>query len=97
MGVCLVAYASLAWEMHQVSSLRDEQAALTADITQMQANADALEKKGRRITLSSCADSAGVARLCILVSTNQGKGYENYTAPFSNAKTGEQFVIPKGY
>ena len=96
-GVCLVAYASLAWELHQVSSLRDDQAALTADIAQMQANADALAKKGRRITLSSCPDSAGVERLCIPVSTNQGKGYENYTAPFSNAKTGEQFVIPKGY
>ena len=96
-GVCLVAYAALAWEMRSVSSLRDEQVALTADIAQMQANADALAKKGRRITLSSCTDSAGVERLCIPVSTNQGTGYENYTAPFSNAKTGVQFVIPRGY
>lgn len=96
-GVCLVAYAALAWQLHQVSSLRDEKAELAADVAQMQANVSALEKKGGRITLTSCTDANGAERLCIPVSTNQGKGYENFTAPFSNSKTGVQFVIPKGY
>ena len=49
-------------------------------MVQLQAKVSALEKKGGRITLSSCADSEGAARLCILVSTNQGKGYDNYKA-----------------
>ena len=96
-GVCLVAYAALAWQLHQVSSLREEKAGLQADIAQMQASVTALEKRGGRITLNSCTDANGTERLCIPVSTNQGKGYENFTAPFSNKKTGIQFVIPKGY
>ncbi len=95
-GVCLVAYASLAWQLHQISSLRDEKAALAADVVQMQANVSAWEKKGGRITLDSCDDS-GKSRLCIPVSTNQGKGYEDYKAPFNNAKSGVQYVIPRGY
>ena len=41
-GVCLVAYASLAWQLHQVSSLREEKAALQADVAQMQASVAAL-------------------------------------------------------
>jgi hypothetical protein len=46
-GVCLVAYASLAWQLHQVSSLRDEKAELAADVAQMQVNVSALGEEGR--------------------------------------------------
>ena len=92
-GVCLVAYASLAWQLHQVSSLREEKAALQADIAQMQANASALERKGGRIVLSTCG-----GRLCIEASSNQGQGAEQWKgANWSNKENGVQLVIPRGY
>jgi cell division protein FtsB len=92
-GVCLVAYASLAWQLHQVSSLRDEKASLAADVAQLQANVAALEKKGGRIVMSNCG-----GRLCIEASSNQGQGSEHWHgANWSNKDTGVQLVIPRGY
>ena len=55
-----------------------------------------LEKKGGRITLSTCADSDGKERLCIAVNSRQGDS-KSYITPFKDAKTGTYFVIPKGY
>jgi hypothetical protein len=92
-GVCLVAYASLAWQLHQVSSLRDEKASLAADVAQLQANVAALEKKGGRIVMTTCG-----GRLCIEASSNQGQGAEQWHgANWSNKETGVQLVIPRGY
>lgn len=92
-GVCLVAYTSLAWQLHQVSSLREEKAALVDDVAQMQANAAALEKKGGRIVMTTCG-----GRLCIEASSNQGQGSEQWKGgSWSNKETGVQLVIPKGY
>ena len=92
-GVCLVAYASLAWQLHQVSSLREEKAALQADVAQMQASVAALERKGGRIVLSTCG-----GRLCIEASSNQGQGAEQWKgANWSNKENGVQLVIPRGY
>jgi hypothetical protein len=92
-GVCLVAYASLAWQMHQVKSLGDEKAELVADVAQLQANVSALEKKGGRIVMTTCA-----GRLCIEASSNQGQGSEQWKGgSWSNKETGVQLVIPKGY
>lgn len=92
-GVCLVAYASLAWQLHQVSNLREEKAKLAADVAQMQANVSALEKKGGRIVMATCG-----GRLCIEASSNQGAGAEQWKgANWSNKKTGVQLVIPRGY
>jgi hypothetical protein len=99
-GLMLSAYlifgALVWWHGSKLEDLRKEKAALAADVVQMQANVSAWEKKGGRITLDSCDDS-GKSRLCIPVSTNQGKGNEDYKAPFSNAKSGVQYVIPRGY
>lgn len=92
-GVCLVAYASLAWQLHQVSSLRDEKAELAADVAQMQANVSALEKKGGRIVMTTCG-----GRLCIEASSNQGAGAEQWKGGnWSNKETGVTLVIPRGY
>jgi hypothetical protein len=92
-GVCLVAYASLAWQLHQIGSLRDEKAKLAADLAQLQANVVALEKKGGRVVMTTCG-----GRICIEASSNQGQGAEDWKgANWSNKETGVQMVIPRGY
>ena len=89
----MIAYTSLAWQLHQVSSLHEEKAALQADIAQMQSSVAALERKGGRIVLSTCG-----GRLCIEASSNQGQGAEQWKgANWSNKENGVQLVIPRGY
>ena len=95
-GVCLVAYASLAWQLHQVKSLSKQKSELWAEVAELQANVSALAKKGGRITLTTC-QGTDAPRLCIPISRNQGKGQEKFDGPFSDTKTGDHFVIPKGY
>lgn len=87
-GVCLVA-----WQLHQVSSLQEEKAALAVDVAQMQVNVSALEKKGGRIAMTTCG-----GRLCIEASSNQGAGAEQWKGgTWSSKESGVQLVIPKGY
>ena len=79
--------------MHQVSSLREEKAALLGDVAQLQANVAALEKKGGRITMTTCG-----GRLSIEASINPGQGSEQWKGGNgSNKETGVQLVIPRGY
>lgn len=75
-GVCLVAWGFMAWQQHQVELLQEEQATL-------QANVDALAKKGGRIKLETCGKSR---RLCVLVDTTES-GY---------GEKGNYYII-KGY
>ena len=91
-GVCLLAYMSLAWQLLQVRSLGNEKTALAADVVQLQANVAALEKRGGRIVLSTCGK-----RLCIEASSNQGKGAEKWKGVWENKESGITFVIPRGY
>lgn len=91
-GVCLVAYASLAWQMHQVNSLREEKAELVADVARLTVNVSALEKKGGRIAMTTCG-----GRLCIEASGNQGQGAEQWRGGNWSTKEGVQLVIPRGY
>lgn len=91
-GVCLLAYMALAWQLLQVRSLGNEKAALAADVVQLQANVAALEKRGGRIVLSTCGK-----RLCIEASSNQGKGAEKWKGVWENKESGITFVIPRGY
>lgn len=91
LGVCAMAYASLAWHFYQVEGLRYQKAELEADVAQMQANVAVLEKKGGRIVITTCGE-----RLCILASTNQGKGAEKWVGHWSNSD-GVPAVIPRGY
>lgn len=71
-GVCLLAYASLAWQLHQTNSLHEEKAELQAEIVQLQANANELAKQGGRVKLERCGEAA---RLCVRVNKtlNYGK------------------------
>ena len=91
-GVCLLAYMALAWQLLQVRSLGNEKTALAADVVQLQANVAALEKRGGRIVLSTCGK-----RLCIEASSNQGKGAEKWKGVWENKERGITFVIPRGY
>ncbi len=86
MGVCLVAYAALAWPLRQVQTLRAEKAQLQADVAM-------LEKRGGKIVMLSCG-----GRLCIEASSNQGKGAEHWKgANWRNEENGAALVIPRGY
>ena len=95
MGVCLVAYAALWWQWHEVESLGKRKAALAVDVAQLQANVLALEKKGGRIVMNTCG-----GRLCIEASSNQGTSSDGSSVPLGGwtvDKGRVPLVIPKGY
>ena len=73
-GVCLLAYASLAWQLHQVDSLRDEKAALQEEVVQLQANANEWAKQGGRVKLEKCGEAS---RLCVRVNKTVSYGKDN--------------------
>lgn len=73
-GVCLLAYASLAWQLHQVRSLHEEKAALQDEIVQLQANADGWAKQGGRVKLERCGEAL---RLCVRVNKAASYGKDN--------------------
>ena len=95
-GVCLVAYASLAWEMHKVESLSEQKAALQADVLQLQAGVADLEKRGGRIVMNKCD-----GRLCIEANSNQGADQDGTAIPLGGWHTIDggnvALVIPRGY
>ena len=94
-GVCLVAYAALAWQLHQVGSLNDEKAALQADVAELQANVAALEKRGGRIRLDKCGPDG---RLCVEIARDQGSGGQvPYAGSWQSSDKQRQYVIPRGY
>jgi hypothetical protein len=73
-GVCLLAYASLAWQLHQVNSLREEKAALQEEVVQLQANANEWAKQGGRVKLERCGEAS---RLCVRVNKTVSYGKDN--------------------
>lgn len=73
-GVCLLAYASLAWQLHQVNSLREEKAELQDEVVQLQANANEWAKQGGRVKLERCGDAL---RLCVRVNKTAIYGKDN--------------------
>lgn len=81
-GVCLVAYASLAWQLHQVEQLAEQKAALLGEVAQLQASAEEWAKRGGRAKLEKCGDQG---RLCVRV--DKGRGY---------GKDGDYYVL-RGY
>ena len=93
--VCLVAYASVAWQIHEVRDLRQQKATPTAEIPQMQADVAALAKRGGRIVMTTCG-----GRLCIEASNNQGTYSNGSPIPIGGWDTDRSkipLVIPKGY
>ncbi|RZI54358.1 MAG: hypothetical protein EOP12_03330 [Pseudomonas sp.] len=73
-GVCLLAYASLAWQLHQVESLREEKAVLQDEVIRLQANATELAKQGGRVKLEKCGEAS---RLCVRVNKAVSYGKDN--------------------
>lgn len=73
-GVCLLAYASLAWQLHQVNSLREEKAELQDEVVQLQVNANEWAKQGGRVKLERCGDAL---RLCVRVNKTAIYGKDN--------------------
>ena len=94
-GACLLAWASILWQRHQVESLTEEKAALLGEVDELRAGVAALAKKGGRIKLSLCGPDTD--RLCVEAASDQGGGQTNWRGSWNNAKSGQQFVIPKGY
>ena len=85
-GVCLVAYGSLWWQMHQIESLSEQKA-------ELEANVALLEKRGGKIKMNNCG-----GRLCIEASTNQGKGKTDWSGTWQTTDGNETpLVIPRGY
>ena len=83
-GVCLVAYGSLWWQMHQIESLSEQKA-------ELEANVALLEKRGGKIKMNTCG-----GRLCIEASTNQGEGMTDWSGSWKTPD-GTPMVIPRGY
>jgi hypothetical protein len=90
-GVCLIAYAALAWQLHQIRNLQQAKVILEEDVTELRANVAKLERKGGRIKMTTCGE-----RLCIEASDNQFRG-EGVKAPWEDKRTGVKLVIPRGY
>jgi hypothetical protein len=85
-------WGSLTWQRHEVTELTEQRTAIEADIAEMRVNAEALAKKGARIKIVDCG-----GRLCIVANKNQSSDANNWHGIWNNEKTGETFVIPKGY
>ena len=94
-GVCLVAYVALAWQLHEVGSLSDEKAKLAAAIVRERATVAELTKDGGRVRWNTCG-----GRLCFEVSSNQGTSPDGNPTPLGGWTTDKgrvTLVIPKGY
>lgn len=92
--VLAVAWGAAWYQRSQVESLAGQKAALQADVAQLQASVDALEKKGGRIRLDRCGPDN---RLCVEIAPNQGKGMEDFHGSWQDDKGNRRFVIPRGY
>lgn len=95
-GVCMVAYIALAWQLHQVSALGEEKAALEAEVIELQAGVAALAKKGGRIKIANCGPDS---RLCVEIASKQGKAesQKDFKGAWQSNDGKRQSVIPKGY
>lgn len=95
-GVCLMAYVALAWQLHQVSALGEEKAALRAEVIELQAGVAALAKKGGRIKLGQCGPDS---RLCVVIAPLQGNAdsQKDFKGAWQSNDGKQQFAIPKGY
>ena len=83
-GAWLAASTLVSWRSAELEQL-------DADIAERQARLEELDRRGGRIELTDCG-----GRLCAYASTNQGKGYKDWKAPWSG-RDDLPLVILRGY
>ncbi len=84
LGVWLAVSTLVSWRSAELKQLN-------AEIAQRQAQLEELDRRGGKIELADCG-----GRLCAYASTNQGKGYKDWKAPWSG-RGDLQLVILRGY
>ena len=84
LGVWLAVSTLVSWRSAELEQLNME-------IAQSEARLAELDRRGGKIELIDCG-----GRLCAYASTNQGKGYKNWKAPWTG-KNGLPVVILRGY
>lgn len=84
LGVWLMATFMVSWRSAELEQL-------DAEIAQRKAQLEELDRRGGKIELTDCG-----GRLCAYASTNQGKGYKDWKAPWTG-KDGLPLVILRGY
>ena len=76
---------------YTLSSTLDDIENLRAEKAELEANIALLRKRGGKARLHTCG-----GRVCVEVSRNQGKDFENWEAPWKT-HTGANLVILRGY
>jgi hypothetical protein len=84
LGVWLMATFMMSWRSAELEQLN-------AEIAKREARLEELDRRGGKIELIDCG-----GRLCAYASTNQGKGYTDWKAPWTG-KNGLPVVILRGY
>ena len=84
LGVWLMATFMVSWRSAELEQLN-------AEIAQREARLEELDRRGGKIELTDCG-----GRLCAYASTNQGKGYKDWKAPWSG-RDDLPLVILRGY
>ncbi len=84
-GAWLAASKLVSWRSAELEQLN-------AEIAQRQARLEELDRRGGKIEFEDCD-----GRLCVHVSTNQGKDYKNWKGPWYSKKDGSPLVILSGY
>jgi FtsZ-binding cell division protein ZapB len=77
------AFGMVKWQEYQIDKLLEQREALTAEVSQLQAQANEWTKRGGRVKLQKCGDAD---RLCVRVDTRAG----------SFGKDGDYMVL-RGY
>ena len=90
----LVGYVSLREIKSDRAVLAQEKAAFAAEVAQMQSTVLALERRGGRVRMDRCGPES---RLCIEVSTDQGRGRETLKGAWYDNNKQTSYVIPRGY
>ena len=84
LGVWLAVSTLVSWRSAELEQLN-------AEIAQREARLEELDRRGGKIELTDCG-----GRLCAYASTNQGKGYKDWKAPWSG-RDDLPLVILRGY
>ena len=84
LGVWLAVSTLVSWRSAELEQLNTE-------IAQRKARLEELDRRGGKIELTDCG-----GRLCAYASTNQGKGYKDWKAPWSG-RDDLPLVILRGY